>query len=131
MIKPQELRIGNWVYYKKYTKKVYSVDLLGIELPFLSDISDVDDIRSVNSEEIDPIPLTEEWAVKFNFFEWTGWYYLTLKSLGDFFTLCYAPNEDLLMLNIGERTITYENPKVHQLQNLVFALEGVELEMKV
>ena len=81
-------------------------------------------------EDYYPIPLTEEWMVRFGFKEWTGWYYLKLKSLGDEFTLCYAPNEDLLMLNIGEKTIKYENPKVHQLQNLVFALEGVELEMK-
>ena len=138
MINPQELRIGNYIYYVIQTPKGIC-RFAGIYPPEWGDDNDTLLIICRNQyglnaergvEDYYPIPLTEEWMVRFGFKEWTGWYYLKLKSLGDEFTLCYAPNEDLLMLNIGEKTIKYENPKVHQLQNLVFALEGVELEMK-
>ena len=127
MINPQELRIGNWVY-SKGLNFVCQISEIRQETVSICGKTLKNELASgLSYSSFDPIPLTEEWLVRFGFKEWTGWYYLKLKSLGDEFTLCYAPNEDLLMLNIGEKTIKYENPKVHQLQNLVFALEGVEL----
>ena len=127
MINPQELRIGNW-FYSKGLNFVCQISEIRQETVSICGKTLKNELASgLSYSSFDPIPLNEEWSVRFGFKEWTGWYYLKLKSLGDEFTLCYAPNEDLLMLNIGEKTIKYENPKVHQLQNLVFALEGVEL----
>lgn len=127
MINQQELRIGNW-FYSKGLNFVCQISEIRQETVSICGKTLKNELASgLSYSSFDPIPLNEEWLVRFGFKEWTGWYYLKLKSLGDEFTLCYAPNEDLLMLNIGEKTIKYENPKVHQLQNLVFALEGVEL----
>lgn len=113
----KELRIGNWfLLNKSNVKKPYQIDS-GFDI-YKLDESDCADIE--------PIPLTEEWLIKFGFEKKQFFSYdkgLLSVSL---------PSEDALLWRNGR---TYFNswkisdaPKyVHQLQNLYFALTGTEL----
>ena len=113
-MKANELRIGNWVMGD--LKKPYQFEL--------SDFSDW--YNEHNSHEfgnyIYPIPLTEEWLLKFGF---------------EYDTITYYKNELMLSINKGYYNVWYhtlthgrlfiEMKYVHQLQNLYFALTGEEL----
>jgi hypothetical protein len=76
--------------------------------------------------EFEPIPLTEEWLIKFGF---------KLNKLGN---LCKSSNYQkrwITFKKYQDRWYLYltHNPKcdyVHQLQNLYFALTGEELTLK-
>jgi hypothetical protein len=66
--------------------------------------------------QAEPIPLTEEWLVKFG---------LMSTELG------FWNNGDAIYFDYGkENEKSIELKYVHQLQNLYFALTGEELEMK-
>ena len=129
-----ELRIGNFV-------------LLDIKqtLPFTHNIKakDIYDISIGDNEEwtVEPIPLTEEWLIKFGFDKrreqifknhWKDKFYIgfnygrySLYQVGDVHNHWYLNHE-------FEKTkrITSIIRYVHQLQNLYFALTGKELEIK-
>ena len=108
----KELRIGNYVKdpYNK-TIKLFNVD------------SDASMLR--------PIPLTEEWLLKFGFES-------DRPSSINQFTLCdHSKGEVLFQLCGNEKYEWYRPhdtfPKIkqgNQLQNLYFALTGKELEIK-
>ena len=118
-MKASELRIGNLVDDNGLVETVTSDHL-------------------INDEHYDglkgclPIPLTEEWLLKFGFKKSNSdWY--TTKSM-------QLPFEELaIKLSNGRVTaetdrveifICNEIKHVHQLQNLYFALTGNELEIK-
>lgn len=91
---PEELRIGNYVNYGSgITDSVVSIDCKMVHLSQYS---------ALGFDDIQGIPLTEEWFVK---------------------------NCDLDMgwLNVWKAKIEY----VHQLQNLYYALTGEELILNV
>lgn len=72
-------------------------------------------------DELQPIPLTEEWLIKFGFRLSGKWYYnkrIELNISLYYKNATYGSNE--------EYTINYPS-YVHQLQNLIFALRGEEL----
>lgn len=77
-----------------------------------------------------PIPLTEEWLMKFGFEyddETRTWSLLIgLNNFDYCFEIVYINNEVFIVLNNVEWCYKY----VHQLQNLCFALTEVELEVK-
>jgi hypothetical protein len=104
-----ELRIGNWVrwnYEESSEGNVYPVEY-GYEL---------DDIKN-NPNIVKPIPLTEEWLIKFGFDEQNK------TELG------FWNNGDAIYFSFGsEYDVKLEY--VHQLQNLYFALKGEELTIK-
>jgi hypothetical protein len=113
-MKANELRIGNYVNEWSAADKKYYVDKI-----------DVDLLRGIIEDwtECQPIPLTEEWLLKFGFEKnvfnrWVHW------------------NFDLLLHEDGEWFESDELPMfiflkhVHQLQNLYFALTGEELTLK-
>lgn len=141
-MKAQELRIGNYVWHtlekdhehKNYTHRVQTISvhqekpecvlvLFGYFPPCTIDF-------------IEPIPLTEEWLVRFGFyieskvpFKNENSYVSTYK-LRDF--MVYSRNNE--SFNFFKRT-NHETPltyikSVHSLQNLYFALTGEELEIK-
>lgn len=112
----RELRIGNFV------------SLFGLGETVEFPLTEPRFIRVLNGEyKVEPIPLTEEWLIKFRFggrpdFKWNGIvgiqigdgkYYLALKDLSN-----------VLFHSIVE--IKY----IHQLQNIYFALTGEELTIK-
>jgi hypothetical protein len=128
-MKPEELRIGN--------RLDYFINEDGIE--WAETIIDWQDFQWIATFESDfnkkhrPIPLTEEWLIKF------GW-----KSIGDlhptFKIRNYLLEENMLregkyylrqVINKEDSlAISPEILYVHQFQNLYFALTGQELTIK-
>jgi hypothetical protein len=112
-MKKNELRIGNWVEHNQPKRGYYTTVQ---ESTF-----------SVNVEKLfKPIPLTEEWLLKFGF-EKKGQLYIK-DFFGDYIGV------DVEDFSIGTYAFgriahapqpTFMN--VHQLQNLYFALTGEEL----
>jgi hypothetical protein len=120
-IRKNELRIGNWVrwdYEESSEGNVYPVEY-GYEL---------DDIKN-NPNIVKPIPLSEEWLLKFGFKEKSKWTFVL-----------NTPNGRMLTYHLGTKIIHYGSngygsgeincEYVHQLQNLYFALTGEELTIK-
>ena len=115
-MKAEELRIGNYIYYSSEVSKdelmTVSIGTFGLML--------------YNSDQLSPIPLTEEWLLKFGFesdeitFEFNG------------FTLGWYKGDKMYYLPTGQISLRHkkEIEYVHQLQNLYFALTGEELTIK-
>lgn len=117
-MKANELRIGNLVYDNERIYQIYSGTEIG---------------NKHNDNNFKPIPLTEEWLVKFGFKK-VGEYYdkafnggaLRIDEVqimifkGSDYALNIAMDYDCIILPI-------EVKHVHQLQNLYFALTGEEL----
>mgnify|MGYP003148218537 CR=1 FL=1 len=104
-MKAIELRVGNLVFKGM-------------------DYFEADYITIGMAHNYEPIPLTEEWLVKFGFVE-------NSISIGSY---AYLRIEKDLTFAVG---VPYESggnsralKHVHQLQNLYFALTGTELELK-
>lgn len=119
-----ELRIGNYVGYGALHTGIggydhYTVKEITENCAFFRE-SKVGEYH----KDIAPIPLTEEWLVKFGFEvrPW-GWVYLNSNYLGFRLTL----NKYRYEIS-GEKGPVMES--VHQLQNLYFALTGEELTIK-
>jgi hypothetical protein len=106
-MKASELRIGNLVY-----------DNLGgtLKIKGISLESDLSHIK--------PIPLTEEWLLKFGF-EWKNFAFRDGT-----FTVRYQKEFYVYLSVEGVRPIQIKLDYVHQLQNLYFALTGEELVVK-
>ena len=105
-MKANELRIGNYVY--DTLGKVNKIDLEAITY-----------IVKEPHNQVKPIPLTEEWLLKFD---------MELIS-----KITYSPKEGLLRLSNGDTKGTLLIPHikyVHQLQNIYFELTGKELTFK-
>lgn len=130
MIQPNELRIGNYF------------------LTILSDILQVTEIRAMvegrsgngycnaHYEDIQPVPLTGEWLLKFGFEFITDWSIkgndcvVYRKDLG-WLRLETCMMSDIVCLVEKSGISTGVNIEyVHQLQNLYFALTGEELKDK-
>jgi len=117
-MKAQGLRIGNKVRwdYEIYTITAISTDVV--------DITRFGIAMSINIKSIKPIPLTEEWLVKFGF----------VKNDCDNYELEYTfkLNASFTIINKDRGYFYIDAPNheikyVHQLQNLYFALTGEEL----
>ena len=73
-----------------------------------------------DGHEFNPIPLTEEWLLKFGFKK--------ISEIGD-----YSNGNMTVILAISNKIYTLKRKRinhVHQLQNLYFALTGEELTLK-
>lgn len=79
-----------------------------------------------NMKDIKPIPLTEEWLVKFGF-EYNGMWW---DSSQEYFELDTFKDSYVMGVNSCEYNHGIEINHVHQLQNLYFALTGKELTIK-
>lgn len=136
-LKASELRIGNLVL-DPVRNKIGSIDEIKRHPSCERDYDYLLKVKLENalfspSEYFDyfkPIPLTEEWLVRFGFekknsFEFESpctVFYIEKSSIGDY-EFCKKPQYD----EFGWlKTIKY----VHQLQNLYFALIGEELTIK-
>ena len=110
-MKANELRIGNWIQFRH------------TETPVRITLGDF--VREYNDEHLEdyePIPLTEEWLVRFG--------YVKSKELNYFWednnlTIWFADSGFYIESCIGKLRIKH----VHQLQNLYFALTGEELTL--
>jgi hypothetical protein len=119
-MKAQELRIGNWVVNVDEYWEVRHVDFNSMYIE--------------KSCPFKPIPLTEEWLLKFGF-EWDD---IVTKTTGETEKMLY---KNILLMQRHHATHWVAAPYgyllsihrtvyVHQLQNLYFALTGEELTIK-
>jgi hypothetical protein len=112
-MKANELRIGNYILLQGVTKP--------------TQVSIIDTTEQSTRTKASPIPLTEEWLLKFGFVKKKGESGYSKGKLLIYFGLT-------TMSGVNGRTyfnswaILYKSPEyVHQLQNLYFALTGEEL----
>ncbi len=151
-MKAQELKIGNLIYKKIHKKDtpLEVVEVLSIDGSF--DVLDVKNIGGYITEQcplkdFEPIPLTEEWLLKFGFKVKdrksnldTDIFYIPTFEID--YCLFYAdfrldyglyveytdspfPEDDEKLY-----PITFGIKYVHQLQNLLYSLTGEELTIK-
>ena len=111
-MKANELRSGNLVKYKHLSE---SSSISAFDIVQISD----------DNSNVEPIPLTEDWLLKFGFEEkmfgwWSNVLFLRTDNRDGFFYDWQKTNET---------TGTYIE-YVHQLQNLYFALTSLELTLK-
>jgi hypothetical protein len=113
-MKANELRVGNWVYDIRGEQNIQC------DLQFMKQAHD----------RLYPIPITEEWLLKFGFDKH--------PNPNGTRSWCYYKDRErwviqsMLDLNSFSFGITPLKPElnfVHQLQNLYFALTGEELEI--
>lgn len=117
-MKANELRIGNYVYFHGDVEEINMVDGFGVigreEQPLCS------------IDEVEPIPLTEEWLLRFGFEEEGESFNLndfSIELIGDDGRWCTYFFDTYHSVECSLSLIKY----VHQLQNLYFALTGEEL----
>jgi hypothetical protein len=118
MIDPKELRIGNFVKTWKGIEEIESISKDSIIWTFHPECS-----TTRAPEEIKPIPLTEEWLLKFGFkliIHIHGYSFWSLKN-------CNIKIYDGKTEYYGY-TVSHVK-SVHSLQNLYFALTGKELKV--
>ena len=132
-----ELRIGNYVNYKYWNPEpnneqylFESVKIIGfLKNNFYFNFKGRNEIEKVL--ELHPIPLTEEWLLKFGLKNEKGFgfkneiaYYLIKEQNNSFFIgIRYEHDE-------SEYYFVWDITFIHQLQNLYFALTGEELTIK-
>ncbi len=128
-MKANELRIGNYVNHNSETIQIQSIisTISAVNMIFYEISGDRN--SEIGLENIQPIPLTEEWLLKFGFKEsnatgYNGCYNVGLgyyvQFMANAVTLFKETDDNKLILLTG-----FEY--VHQLQNLYFALTGEEL----
>jgi hypothetical protein len=121
-MKAKELRIGN---HFKNNGVIVTIDARSI--------FDIWDDKGL--KDYQPILLTEEWLVKFGFdMDDSGGLYKDIMSIDTnnrvLFLYWDEPHDEVWLLDEDHHYEICSVQKVHQLQNLYFALTGEELEMK-
>ena len=111
-MKAAELRIGNWI--QSSSNKEYQINLSWYEC-----CKDSTEGRDIQLDTF-PIPLTEEWLIKFGF---DGQDY-------NLFTIELSRNQFMMLKDEWLNVISNNCKYVHQLQNLYFAITGEELTIK-
>lgn len=116
-MKAEELRIGNWVHAFKTSYKVDRYDF-GTEV----------------ISTFKPIPLTEEWLLKFGFVTKSidskvAWIYNGFR-VKDWSTGFFYGHIEVFLEDEYKDIDDVEIYHVHQLQNLYFALTSEELQLK-
>jgi hypothetical protein len=130
-IKATDLRVGNLVTLDEnqrrdlwhnqihamkdvfMVKTIYSDGDIALELD--------DEIVDINLKDVSPIPLTEEWLLKFGFSKYHSNLFVLEKSG---FSIHFYMLHEYYYLSFDNRRI--EIKYVHQLQNLFFVLNGGE-----
>ena len=129
MIKPEELRIENWIYDRSKTRivKVWGIESNHDQITVNHANGSV--VYKVDLKDIEPIDLTEEWLLKMGFED----KYLTIdKKISSDFTMSLIPDKEGGYHFMPHATLKWgvDLKYVHQLQNLFFALKGKELTIK-
>ena len=137
MIQGNQLRIGNMVF--DWAKRIATVESINSHDVVRLSSSDYK-FESFNLKQhgVSPIPLTEDWLLKFGFEKLKGRYhedtYMNadlnfgnpVLKLNDYTRLCTNGGYEYLFLDGFRLPCKY----LHQLQNLYFALTGNELTIK-
>jgi hypothetical protein len=130
-MKANELRIGNYIKADKI-----KIARMGLESDDYCQITALGIHHIENGDIIaEPIPLTEEWLIKFGFERFQGWLNKDAFSPGhpsQRFDLYWSKIDGFMMKSRYQEdvpdTFYMRHIKfVHQLQNLYFALTGNEI----
>ena len=131
-----ELRVGNLANTSEMSGYNYQICRQGIIRTINNDSCNITPIKysspvvTVKFKNIEPIPLTEEWLLKFGFERFENEYYHSYKEV-EICVQFYPFSVGLCRRNDWAFLDRYEHIQyVHQLQNLYFALTGNELELK-
>ena len=129
-MKAQELRLGNLIYYHIKDKLNEPEEWDAENIVDCFDIAQM--VENPETNEYKPIPLTEEWLLKFGFIDVGNVDFLIAQptkyiasfkaGINDKFGL-FAWNN----IKLNEIEIKY----VHQLQNLYYSLTGTDLTIPV
>ena len=131
-MKATELRIGNLCYYR-------IIDSLDERKEWdeinTIDVEDISAIQNIKTKEYTPIPITEEWLVRFGFKKHRSDFYIMLDTPDFHLNLMiskdgfYPSIEQTPEFASEDVQICYLNKieYVHQIQNLFFTLTGKEL----
>lgn len=118
----RELRIGNWVKQGRANVQVTGAM-----------------IQEINQEllDVEPIPLTEEWLLKFGFTKPNNWHCYKLvisddklQNLESSLQVSFEGCGFVQICRGGINAYSAKVKYVHQIQNLYFALTGQELTIK-
>lgn len=114
-----ELRIGNYAM----GNKPFAVDANHIAMAYNHEIA------QNGHERFKSIPLTEDWLIRFGFEkDENNWYKL---SICNDWTNLYWERLAGVELSVNKHSVMQPHIKyVHQLQNIYFALTGIELTLK-
>ena len=116
----KELRIGNYVLDRG--NKLILIDHWEYKDKISSRRENIFHPLTEFVDYLKPIPLTEEWLVKFGFDKLEGWDDMYYFQIGDFQIYEYNVS--------GYEFDDFSIKHVHQLQNLYFALTNEELIIK-
>jgi len=120
MLEAKDLRIGNYIMQDGEVKYVQSLS---------RSINDWDRTNGFRTQDFQPIPLTEEWLLKFGF-EYHNDTPHPNKVFRKLHTEGFIDLEQIKHYYYGGSFTSVECRYVHQLQNLYFALTGEELTTK-
>ncbi|MGE9312866.1 hypothetical protein ACLOAU_14555 [Niabella sp. CJ426] len=127
-IKPQDLRLGNWVARYSYYRDTF------IQYEQVKDLSIEDKVYSpLPSSYCSSIPLTEEILVRAGFdpFGRDGWFSLPVTNEWSFIRV-YSKYPQFVELSVNRHSLMPPGIKfLHELQNLFYSLTGRELEIKL
>lgn len=113
MIDARELRIGNYVTHNHpIGMKLQAIITNGCDIDLY--------------EELEPIPLTEEWLLKFGFEQIGSTIYINIGSI----EIGTISNGKRFYIQIRSENVTLPIKSVHELQNLFFCLCGKELVLQ-
>ena len=138
-MKPQELRIGNYVNFKDRNDILFC-EVIGIDksgyIHVIRNFNDgIQDDQPESIEDITPIPLTEEWLLKFGFLKEEKKYDVSLLNTTTFWKngLALTPiidgkrfRTEMCSDYLSDINFDY----VHKLQNFFFELKSEELTIK-
>lgn len=131
-MRANELRIGNYVYYNGFTVSIASLIMaLPREDKRFSDKEIVDlfdgaGLITTTIDEIEPIPLTEEWLLKNGF---KNTYFNNYEGKIMALTVEVRKVASRTYMEVGCIYLGDRIKFVHEYQNLHFALTGQELEV--
>lgn len=120
-MKAQEFRLGNLINSKELDLRNGSerIDAVEVDTYVMFEL-----IRGNITGKYSPIPLTEEWLLKFD------WFRITTDKRYTFRDIEYYSISESGSLYFGLEYTATDIKYVHQLQNLYFALIGTELTIK-
>lgn len=120
-----ELRIGNWISHQGI-----EFEVLGLDMEYVLLKSNINKFHSfeVKHKLIKPIPITEEWLIKFGFVQASEFkqHYLLECEFGELEYAFFDASNSLWIDGVWIKNINY----VHQLQNIHFDLTQTQLQIK-
>jgi hypothetical protein len=124
-MKANELRIGNLFWFTDFHARKERV-ICGADIAYAEKEPDWLDAFWT------PIPLTEEWLIRFGFSKTESNEYYQFYDLDNFRVFLGIKVTQSVFVTWKDCQIedSVNNLSVHQLQNLYFALTGQELELK-